>query len=51
MLVVGIVSEFNIKLHRWRENSFFLNVGGVLYVAFVFEAFLGWNDASNGLDS
>ena len=39
--MVGIAAEFNVTLHRWREDSYVFQVGGMLFVAFVSEAFSG----------
>ena len=42
--MVGIVAEVQRKttsLDRWCENSYVFQVGGVLFVAFVSEAFFG----------
>ena len=43
--VVCIVPNFNVQ-HRWRDNSYGFQVGGVLFVAFVSEAFFGLKKAS-----
>ena len=39
--------KFSVKQHRWRENSYVFQVGGVLFEAFVSEAFFGLKTASN----
>ena len=39
--MVALSPKFKVKQHRWRDNSHVFRVGGVLFVAFVSEVFLG----------
>ena len=43
---LALSPKFNVKRHRWHENSSVFHVGGVLFVAFVSEAFFGLKNAS-----
>ena len=47
MGVVGISPSFNVIQRRWRDNSYVFQVGGVLFVVLVSEAFSGLKNASN----
>ena len=38
--------KFNVKHHRWRENSYVFQVGEVLFVVFVSEALFGLKNTS-----
>ena len=40
----------NVKQRRWRENSYVFQVGGVIFVAFVAEAFVGLKNATIQID-
>ena len=39
---LALSPNFNVKQHRWRENSYDFQVGGVLFVAFGLRRFSGW---------
>ena len=44
---LALSPKFNVKRRRWRENTYVFQVGGVLFVSFASEAFLGLKNASN----
>ena len=41
-----LLPKLNVKQHRWLENSYAFRVGGVLFLAFISEAFFGLKNAS-----